>query len=121
MNTGYYILKGREIVKEPDLLTWGKWFETADRFIKQEDIYCFRFHWKPIVKVFVSTIFLGLDHSWGPGDPILFETMIFNGKHDQEQRRYHTYEEAEQGHEDMVDSYCESWIIRDGTWLSQTL
>lgn len=121
MSLGYFILKGREIIKEPNLLKWGARFELSNRIIKQEYIYCFQFSWKFIVKVLVSTVFLGLDHNWNDGKPILFETMIFGGKHDQEQRRYCTYEEAEQGHEDIVDKYCESWIMRDGTWLSQTL
>jgi len=26
----------------------------------------------------ISTVFLGLDHSWGEGPPICFETMIFD-------------------------------------------
>lgn len=46
----------------------------------------------------VSTVFLGLDHSWGGGTPILFETMIFGGEHDQFQERYSTWAEAEAGH-----------------------
>src|SRR6187401_652293 len=26
----------------------------------------------------VSTVFLGLDHSWGHGPPLLYETMVFD-------------------------------------------
>jgi len=51
----------------------------------------------------VSTVFLGIDHSHRPdGEPVLFETMIFGGPLDQEMRRYHTWEEAEKGHAEMV-------------------
>ena len=46
----------------------------------------------------VSTIFLGIDHSLGGGPPLLFETMIFGGEHDQDQWRHATYDEAEKGH-----------------------
>lgn len=38
--------------------------------------------------IYVSTVFLGLDHSFGSfGEckPVLFETMIFGGEHDQYQ------------------------------------
>ena len=57
----------------------------------------------------VSTVFLCFDHSLGlTGDekPILFETMIFGGKHDNWCERYHTYDEAIEGHKrlcEMVD------------------
>jgi hypothetical protein len=47
----------------------------------------------------VSTIWLGLDHHWGGGPPILFETMIFGGEYDRWQIRYSTEEEARAGHE----------------------
>jgi len=48
--------------------------------------------------VSVSTVFLGLDHSWGDGPPMLFETMIFGGEHDEDQWRYSTWGEAVAGH-----------------------
>ena len=47
----------------------------------------------------VSTVFLGIDHSFGEGPPILWETMIFDGPHDQFQERYTSKEEAIAGHE----------------------
>ena len=49
-----------------------------------------------IGEVSVSTVFL-----WG--HPLLFETMVFGGKLDQEQKRYSTWEEAERGHAAMVE------------------
>jgi len=48
--------------------------------------------------VSVSTVFLGMDHSFG-GGPLLFETMIFGGKSDGYMDRYSTWQEAEAGHE----------------------
>ena len=57
--------------------------------------------------VFVSTVFLGLDHSfpWNEDKtPVLWETMIFGGEHDQNyQERYSSYEEALEGHQKAVE------------------
>lgn len=56
--------------------------------------------------VWISTVFLGIDHSHGrPGGPILFETMVFGGgvALDRSQLRYRTIDEAEAGHALMVD------------------
>lgn len=55
--------------------------------------------------VMVSTVFLIIDHNWlGGGDPVLFETMVFGGKFDQEIERYCTWEEAETGHKKWVST-----------------
>lgn len=50
----------------------------------------------------VSTVFLGLDHSWNGPPPLLFETMVFGGTHNQDCERYATWDEAEKGHAAMV-------------------
>lgn len=44
----------------------------------------------------VSTVWLGLDHSFGPGRKLIFETMIFPECEYCE--RYETIEEARKGH-----------------------
>lgn len=54
-------------------------------------------------KVLISTVFLGLDHSFGnSGPPILFETMVFPNHvkhlHETHCQRYATWDEAEAGH-----------------------
>lgn len=46
----------------------------------------------------ISTVWLGIDHSFGFGKPLIFETMIFGGPADQYQDRYSTLAEAEAGH-----------------------
>jgi hypothetical protein len=49
----------------------------------------------------VSTVWLGLDHSFGYGPPLIFETMIFpaDGKFDElYQDRYTTMQQAREGH-----------------------
>ena len=91
---GNYILVDGEPVPESDILKWGRWFEDADRVIARL---------KVAEGVEVSTVFLGLDHSFGEdGPPLLYETMVFGGKLDQELERYATLEEAQHGHDRMV-------------------
>lgn len=53
----------------------------------------------------VSTVFLGIDHQFGEGKPILFETCIFGGEREGEITRYHTYDEALEGHKKIVESF----------------
>ena len=51
----------------------------------------------------VSTVWLGIDHSFGDGQaPLIFETMVFGGPLDQETWRYATEEQARAGHEHAV-------------------
>jgi hypothetical protein len=91
--TGKYILDGHEPVEEPDLMRWAEWMEANDRQIRltvQGDVW-------------VSTIFLGLDHNWDEGPPLLFETMVFGLTGDEYQERYSTWAEAEQGHANAVN------------------
>lgn len=45
----------------------------------------------------ISTVFLGRNHQFRDGPPLVFETMVFGGAGDY-QARYSTWEQAEQGH-----------------------
>jgi len=76
-----------------DLLTWSLWFEKAERHVAQDYVG----------QLWVSTVFLGLDHNFGGGGPpLLFETMIFSDELEMESitcNRYSTWEEAEKGHQ----------------------
>lgn len=48
----------------------------------------------------ISTVFLWIDHAFRKfGSPVLWETMIFGGPHDQYQERYTSREDAIKGHE----------------------
>lgn len=89
-----YILEGHKVVECTDLMEWAKWFENADRIVAKTKI-------SPDVKV--STVFLGLNHQYGGGEPLLFETMVFGGEHDEEMERYSTWEQAAIGHKKWVD------------------
>jgi hypothetical protein len=54
-------------------------------------------------KTFVSTIWLGIDHAWGGGTPLIFETMTReNNKWGGDQYRYATEGAALAGHEVVV-------------------
>lgn len=104
----HYILVGRTPIAV-DLLTWADWFEKADNrriayTVIDEDL-----------RVSVSTIFLGLDHSFSQcrEEPVLFETMSFVPaekiilgrlweRESDEERRYCTYAQAERGHAEVV-------------------
>jgi hypothetical protein len=46
-------------------------------------------------------VFLGLDHSFRQGPPILWETMVFGGPLDGEMMRYTSRAEAFDGHQEM--------------------
>ena len=87
-----YVLKDGLPIPEDDSLAWSLWFETADRRValtKMGDVE-------------VSTVFLGIDHSFGGGPPLLYETLVFGGPLDGEMERYSTLQEAEAGHQRMV-------------------
>ena len=89
-----YILEGKNPKPIEDVVEWGRWFETADRRVAETVLPD---------GVRISTVFLGLDHSLSSGKPILFETMIFGGEHNEYQERYATWEEAEIGHRQAVE------------------
>lgn len=92
--TDKYILEGQEPKKCSDLITWAEWMETANRLIALDKIDDSE----------ISTIFLGLDYHFFPSkSPLLFETMVFGGKHNGLQERYYTYQEAEKGHQEIVE------------------
>jgi hypothetical protein len=75
----------------------------------------------PKKQFYISTIWLGLDHSFGGvGKPVVFETMVFSGRKDKwfvmggrrryhrsdfDQNRYCTEEEALIGHEVLLKEY----------------
>ena len=90
MTDDHYILNSDGTLRIVPLLEWVAWFETAERHIGN-DFLDGGLH--------VSTVFLGIDHNFRlNGPPLLFETMIFGGPHDQYQDRYATKDEALAGH-----------------------
>jgi hypothetical protein len=92
---GLYILRGRLAVPVQTVEEWGRWFGTHDRHVADDIIGGCR----------ISTVFIGIDHSFGAGDlPILFETMTFEPPDGDEVacERCGTWEEAVEMHEAAV-------------------
>jgi hypothetical protein len=99
----WFKLVDHQPVPVDNLLEWAQWFETADRSVAKTTIQ----------NIDISTVFLGIDHGYGPGNPfdppgtkyqpMLFETMIFGGQCDNEQWRYSTWDQATKGHQNAVN------------------
>lgn len=83
-----YILEGKIPKQCDDISEWARQFQTQNRIVEQTKIG----------NVKISTVFLGVDHSFDGGKPLLFETMIFGGDEDGYQERYSTWDEAVIGH-----------------------
>lgn len=78
--------------KVDDLMEWARAWSGSRRDVAYHGVG----------SVSVSTVFLGIDHSFDRGRPLLFETMVFGGPLDGEQDRYTTRDEALTGHARMV-------------------
>ena len=88
-----YILgpDGKTPIRCNDILEFARWYDKADRRVALTERGDVR----------VSTVFLGHDHNFMGGRPVLWETLVFNGPLDNEMERYYTREEAEAGHAAM--------------------
>jgi hypothetical protein len=89
--SGQYILddKGNP-VPESNIRKWGTWMQNGEQR---------RVAWDVLESgVKVSTVFLGLDHGWDGGPPVLWETMVFGGPHDEYQERYTSLAAEKEGH-----------------------
>ena len=74
-------------------MKFARWFENANRHVAKTKID----------DITISTVFLGLNHGFGKGPPLLFETMIFGGNFNYDMWRYSTWDEAEKGHQKAVE------------------
>lgn len=76
------------------MLTWARKLEDRD--------YCRVARTTVREGVDVSTVWLGLNHRWDDGAPLIFETMVFRAGHGRDYQRYSTLAEAQAGHEVAV-------------------
>lgn len=91
----FWTLNGRVPEACTDVLRWAMWFETADRHVAETEL--------ADGAIRISTVFLGIDHNFAHlGPPILYETMIFGGTHNESMHRYTSWELAAAGHEHYV-------------------
>lgn len=95
----FYILKYRKPVLCTDAKKWDKWFTRGNRRVRLTRVN----------NVWVSTVFLGMDHRYGyvttDDKPILFETMAFVDDDAQEMARCSTWREALKQHWAMVEYF----------------
>jgi hypothetical protein len=87
----YYNRQGRPLSMEQ----WTTEFSRMDRRVAYTDLGALGN---------VSTVFLGLNHAYDQGPPLLFETMVFGGPMDEFMDRYTTEEQALAGHEFTVQA-----------------
>lgn len=99
---GLYILDGKNPIPCFDATQWGSKYK-INRLVG-------RYQFGEVV---VSTVFLGMDHSFNGGTPVLFETMIFGGEYDQFQERYCNWDKAEEGHKVACELVNKIAIDRD--------
>jgi hypothetical protein len=59
----------------------------------------------------VSTVWMGINHRYGPGPPLIFETMVFGGPLNQDCRRYTTIEQARAGHAEVLAAVREAAVL----------
>jgi hypothetical protein len=91
----FYILDSQRHPVAVDVYEWARWFEDLSNRRVAETC---------IGPVRISTVFLGMDYRFGGrGPPLLFETMVFGGKEDRDTWRYSSWDDAETGHNAIVD------------------
>jgi hypothetical protein len=93
----YYILDAQgEPVPEPNLMRWAHWMANphARRVAATE-----------FDGITVSTVFLGTDHAFGSGPPVLWETMVFGAPQpwDEYQQRYTSRLQALATHDQIAE------------------
>lgn len=96
-----YYLNDDKTYKPCDLMTWANQLKNMDVHVA-EDV---------LEGKLISTVWLGLDHNYFGGKPLLFETMVFDQDdlgHDHYMARYSSWDEALAGHQDAIQ-----WV-KDG-------
>ena len=101
MSRHFWYLVGHDPIATDDIRVWAAATDGERPRVAKDEIG----------EVYVSTVFLGVDHQFSYGPPLLFETMVFRGAMDERQWRYATWDEAEAGHRRVVEA------IRLGTVL----
>jgi hypothetical protein len=99
MSDLYILDESGRPVREPDINKWGVFFEDRERRRVAADVLTINGE-----EVRVSTVFLGMDHAWGGESPVLWETMVFGGKFNEDQDRCSgNREQAEAMHARMLE------------------
>lgn len=98
----HYFLNDDHTYRPCTLMEWAKQMED---FYKQDKKHV---GYDDVNGYHVSTVWLGLDHNFGVGEPLLFETMVFPYQDGIETytERYTTWDEAVAGHERAIQ-----WVL----------
>ena len=101
----YYILVDRQVRPCESYEAMVEWRKTVE---PGSPAFSLQIAKTTVNNVYVSTIFLPIDHGWGVGPPVVFETMTFDhGGHpqwDEKQWRYTSQDAAEAGHAAVVSA-----------------
>jgi hypothetical protein len=89
VNGTHYDWKGNEITQEE----WVNLF-SEDRKIGDDRIG----------EHHISTVYLGLNHQFGDGPPLIFETMIMDGPFSDQMWRWSTEQQARNGHKAILEA-----------------
>lgn len=93
----HYFLNEDHTYSPCDLMEWATQLESMNKHVAYDLINDCR----------ISTVWLGLNHNWGDGPPLVFETMVFKPSgSDNYQVRYTTWDEALLGHEK-----AKQWVL----------
>jgi len=104
----WYLRDGTRATSMRDIV--GKLRDKAYKVVKQERLW---------YGAWLSTVWLGLDHRYGEGPPLIFESMLFapGTAHELDMDRYATEAEAAAGHERMR----KQWLWRPWPPWRETL
>jgi hypothetical protein len=82
---------------------WAQRFEDEDYRHIARDVIGPDEPLDPAPLIIVSTFWLGLNHDWRSGEPLIYETIIVGGEHDASGMWYATERQAREGHRRVVD------------------
>jgi hypothetical protein len=90
-----FVLEDKKPVPAQSIEHWQSFY-----FVEENRLVA----WDSIGDANISTVFTGTNSRyWGDGPPLVFETMIFGGVHDNKQWKCCTWEEAEEQHKKVVE------------------
>jgi hypothetical protein len=104
----HFILDADRRVVRSDLLAWGRWVGTLGNLeIARTDL----------THLLVLTSFVGIDISFGEGNPAFFETKVLDGVDELECLEAITWDEALGRHRAATEQWrCWADAARDATW-----
>jgi hypothetical protein len=92
-----------------DVHAWGEWMATTDRRVADDTIA------DGPTTIRVVTEFIGIDHNFGAGPPVLWETVVTGGEFNGEKTRYASTGAAQRGHNAMRQRVAETVVAFEPT------